>query len=134
MQVNLILNKMKTIMRIYASLFIVFLLTLSANVQAQDPMKAAPNVAKKVLLENDQLRMIQAEFAPGETATWHSHPNHAEYVLTDGKLEITDKGKPARVVEVRAGEALYFPAVTHMVKNIGATTVKMVVIELKPAK
>ncbi len=121
-------------MKIYASVLFVLLLMLSANINAQDPMKAAPNVAKKILLENDQLRMIQAEFAPGETATWHSHPDHAEYALTDGKLEITDKGKPARVVEVKAGEALFMPAVTHMVKNIGTTTVKMVVIELKPAK
>jgi len=121
-------------MRIYVSLFFVSLLMLSSNVQAQDPVKAAPNVAKKVLLENDQLRMIQTEFAPGETATWHSHPDHAVYALTDGKIEITDKGKAARVVEVKAGEALYFPAVTHMVKNIGTATVKMVVFELKPAK
>ena len=121
-------------MRIYASLFIVLLLMLSASVHAQDPMKAAPNVAKKVILENDQVRMIHAEFVPGETATWHSHPNHVEYALTDGKLEITDKGKPARVVEFKAGDALYMPAVTHMVKNIGTATVKMVVIELKPAK
>jgi beta-alanine degradation protein BauB len=124
----------KTIKRISAALFFGLLLTLSASVYAQDPLKVAPNVAKKVLLENDQVRMIQAEFAPGETATWHSHPNHAEYTLTGGKLEITDKGKQARVVEFKAGEALYMPAVTHMVKNIGTTTVKMVMIELKPAK
>jgi quercetin dioxygenase-like cupin family protein len=128
------LDKMKTIMRIYGSLLFVLLLMLSANVHAQDPMKAAPNVAKKVILENDKLRMIQAEFAPGETATWHSHPDHVEYALTDGKLEITDKGKQVRVVELKAGEALYMPAVTHMVKNIGTTTVKMVVFELKPAR
>lgn len=34
-------------------------------------MKAAPNVYKNVLLENDQVRVIQIEFAPGETAAWH---------------------------------------------------------------
>lgn len=107
---------------------------LSASIYAQDPLKVAPNVAKKVLFENDEVRLIQAEFAPGETATWHSHPNHVVYALNDGKSEITDKGKPARVVEFKAGEALYMPAVTHMIKNIGTTTLKMVVIELKPAK
>ena len=34
-------------------------------------MKAVPNVYKNVLLENDQVRVIQIEFAPGETAAWH---------------------------------------------------------------
>jgi beta-alanine degradation protein BauB len=125
---------MKTIKMISVSLFFGLLLTLSASVNAQDPLKVAPNVAKKVLLENDQVRMIQAEYAPGETATWHSHPNHVVYALNDGKLEITDKGKPARVVEFKTGEALYMPAVTHMVKNTGTTTLKIVVIELKPTK
>jgi quercetin dioxygenase-like cupin family protein len=125
---------MKMIKMISASLFFVLLLTLSASVYAQDPMKVAPNAAKKVLLENDQVRVIQVEIAAGETATWHSHPNHVTYALNGGKLEITDKGKPARVIEFKAGEAMYFPAVTHMVKNIGTTTQKMVVVELKPAK
>lgn len=100
---------------------------------AQDPIKVASNVYKKVLLENDQVRVLQIEFAPGETAVWHQHPNHVIYALTDGKLEITDKGKPANVLDIKAGDAMYLPAVTHMAKNIGTTTVKLVVTELKPA-
>jgi quercetin dioxygenase-like cupin family protein len=119
---------------ISVSLFLGLLLTLSASVYSQDPLKTAPNVVKKVILENDQVRLIQTEFAPGETAAWHSHPNHVVYALNDAKLEITDKGKQARVVQLKAGEALYTPAVTHMIKNIGTTIAKMVVIELKPAK
>jgi quercetin dioxygenase-like cupin family protein len=53
------------------------------------------------------------------------------YALTDGKLEITDKGKPANVIELKAGDTMYMPAVTHMAKNVGTTTVKLVVTELK---
>jgi beta-alanine degradation protein BauB len=117
------------------SLFFGLLLTLSANLSAQDPLKAASNVYKKVLLDNEQVRVLQVEFAPGDVAPWHQHPNHVVYVLTDGKLEITDKGKPANVMEVKAGSALYLPAVTHMAKNVGTTTLKLIVTELKsPAK
>ena len=123
---------MKTIKMISSSLFFGLLLMLSTSMHAQDPMKVAPNVARKILLENDQVRVLQVEFAPGETAPWHQHPNHILYALTDGEIEITDKGKTANVVELKAGEALYMPAVTHMIKNIGTTTVKMVVTELKP--
>ena len=126
------MNKVKTIKSISASVLLGLLLLLSTNSYAQDPLKAAPNVYKKVLLENDQVRVIQIEFAPGETAAWHQHPDHILYVLSDGKVEITDKGKPANVVEMKAGQALFMPAVTHMAKNVGTTTVKLLVMELKP--
>lgn len=125
---------MKTIKMISVSMLLGLLLTLSPSVTAQDPLKAAPNVYKKVLLENDQVRVIAIEFAPGETAAWHQHPNHIIYALTSGKLEITDKDKPAMVIDIKAGEAMYMPAVTHMAKNIGTATVKLVVTELKTAK
>jgi beta-alanine degradation protein BauB len=115
-------------------LFIGILLTLRTAVYAQDPLKVAPNVSKKVLLENDLVRVLYVEYKPGETTPWHSHPNHVVYALTDGKLEITDKDKPAKVIELKAGEAVFMPAVTHMVKNMGSTTLKIVVTEMKPTK
>jgi beta-alanine degradation protein BauB len=127
-------NEVKTIKSISASLLFGILLTLSTNVYAQDPVKAASNVYKKVLLENDQVRVLQVEFAPGEVAPWHWHPNHVVYALTGGKLQITDKDKPASVLDIKPGDTMYLPAVTHMAKNIGTTTVKLVVTELKPMK
>jgi quercetin dioxygenase-like cupin family protein len=123
----------KTIKMISASLFIGLLLTLSATMSAQDPVKVAANVYKKVLLDNEQVRVLQVEFAPGDVAPWHQHPNHVIYALNDGKLEITDKGKPANVLDIKAGDTMYLAAVTHMAKNVGTTTLKLVVTELKPA-
>lgn len=127
---------MKTLKMISMSLILGLFLTLSAVVNAQDPVKAASNVYKKVLLDNDQVRVMQVEFAPGDVAAWHSHPNHLAYALTDGKLEITDKGKQPVVAEVKANDVLYMPAVTHMAKNVGTTTLKLIVTDLKttPAK
>jgi quercetin dioxygenase-like cupin family protein len=121
----------KTIKIISASLILGIVLTLSTSVYAQDPLKTAQNVYKKILLENEQVRVLQVEFAPGEVALWHQHPNHVVYALTAGKLEITDQGKPANIFELKAGDTMYMPAVTHMAKNIGTTTVKLVVTELK---
>ena len=115
------------------SLLFGLFLIVGTSLHAQDPLKVASNVYKKVLVENDQVRVVQIEFAPGESTAWHSHPNHVIYALTDGKLEITDKDKPANVIDVKAGDAMFMPAVTHMAKNVGTTTVKLVVTELKPA-
>jgi beta-alanine degradation protein BauB len=126
-------KKVKTIKIISASLILGLLLTLSANVNAQDPIKAASNVYKKVLLDNEQVRVLQVEFAPGDVAPWHQHPNHVVYALTSGKLEITDKGKTANVLEIKAGDTMYLTAVTHMAKNVGTTPLKLIVTELKPA-
>ncbi|MDD8018056.1 MAG: cupin domain-containing protein [Bacteroidota bacterium] len=124
---------MKTIKMASLSLVLGLFVMLSAIVYAQDAAKLAPTVSQKVILDNEKVRVIAVEFEPGATTDWHSHPNHVVYALTDGKMEITVKGKPANVVDLKAGTAMYLPSVTHMAKNIGTATVKMVVTELKPA-
>jgi len=123
---------MKTINLISRSLLAGFILLLSAGLYAQDPMQVASNVYKKVVLDNEKVRVIQVEFAPGEVAPWHQHPNHVAYVLSGGKLEITDKGKEAKVMDLNEGDAMYMPAVTHMAKNVGTSTIKLLVTEMKP--
>ena len=123
---------MKSNKKISTSLFIGILLTLGSAINAQDFVKVATQGTTKVLLENDQVRVVQIETAPGEVTPWHSHPDYLLYALTDGKLETTEKGKPATVLNLKAGEALFMPAETHMAKNIGTTTVKLVLTELKP--
>ena len=125
---------MKTIKTISMSLLTGLFLLLSLSMHAQDPMKVGPKVYKKVLFENAKVRVMSVEFTPGQTMPWHSHPDHTIYALTDGTLEITDKGKPAVIAKMKAGDVMFMPAVTHMGKNIGKNTVKLVVTELKPAK
>jgi quercetin dioxygenase-like cupin family protein len=124
---------MKTIKMISMTLLIGLFLMMSTGMHAQDPMKVGPKVYKKILLENDKVRVMSVEFAPGQTMPWHSHPQHTIYAVTDGTLEITEKGKPAKINKMKAGEVMYSPAVTHMGKNIGKNTVKLVVTEIKPA-
>ena len=111
-----------------------FLLTLSSGLHAQDIMKVGTSLNNKVLLDNDQVRVIEIESAPGVVTPWHSHPNNVVYALNDGKLEITDKGKPAKVYEFKAGQAVYFPAVTHTAKNVGTTSLKLIMTEIKPVE
>jgi quercetin dioxygenase-like cupin family protein len=123
---------MKTIKLIATVVFVGVFPMLCNALYAQDPVVAAPNIYKKVLIDNDKVRVIEIEFAAGETGPWHNHPDHVAYALTDGKLEITDKGKAGVVYDIKAGDALFIPAVTHMAKNIGTNTIKMVVTEVKP--
>jgi quercetin dioxygenase-like cupin family protein len=126
------LKKMKTIKMILMPLLFELFLLQSTSFYAQDPMKAAPAAYKKILLENDQVRLMQVVISPGAIVPWHSHPNHVIYSSTSGKIEITEKGKKPTTVAIKAGTAMYIPAVTHMGKNTGTTTLRLVVTELKP--
>ena len=123
---------MKTIKLTPKALLIGLFLIPCALMYGQDPVKVAPNVYKKVLLENDVVRVIELEIPAGETIPWHHHPDHTIYALTDAKVEITDKDKDPVTVEIKAGESLFIPKVTHMAKNLGTTSAKMIVTEIKP--
>jgi quercetin dioxygenase-like cupin family protein len=112
---------------ISTSLFVGLMMMLSAN--EQDLAKVATD--SKVKLDNDQVRVIEIVSAPGQITAWHSHPDYILYALTDGKLEVTDKDKPAKVLSFKAGDTMFMPAVTHMVKNVGPATMRMLVTELK---
>lgn len=123
---------MKTINMISKSLLFGFILIMSTGLYAQDPVNVASNVYKKVVLDNEKVRVINVVFAPGEVAPWHDHPSHVIYVLAGGKIEITNKGQKAQVMDLKDGAAMYMPAVTHMAKNVGTSTIKLLVTEIKP--
>jgi quercetin dioxygenase-like cupin family protein len=120
---------MKT-MRTIAVLLVMGFLLCSPNLHAQDPM-AVGKMYKKVLFENDKVRVMQVEFAPGEMMPMHSHPAHTVYALTSGRIEITEKDKAPAAMDVKAGDVIYMDPVSHTGKNVGKTTLKLVVTELK---
>ena len=114
------------------SLLFGLILMLSTSLYAQDPTKVSSTIYKKVVLDNEKVRVIEVEYAPGVASAYHSHPAHVAYFLTSGKMEMTTKGEKPVVMDVKAGQAVYMPAVTHMGKNVGTTTIKLVIVELKP--
>lgn len=122
---------MKTIIKNAMNLLTAFILLLSINMYAQDPVPLAPKNYTKILLENEFTRVLQFEMAPGDVIPWHSHPNHVAYVLAAGKIEITNKGEAPVTLDVKVGEALFLPAVTHTGKNVGKTTIKLIITEMR---
>ena len=54
---------------------------------AQDPLVVGPDIYKKVL-DNERVRLMQVEFAPGASIGMHSHPDHAAYVLAGGAIAL----------------------------------------------
>jgi len=94
-----------------------------------DPMMAASNVYK-LLNENDRVRVLQVIAKPGDVAKMHHHPDHVVYVLKGGKATLTSGGK-TQEVELKQGSVNFFDAQDHEMKNVGKTTMDLIVIELK---
>ena len=94
-----------------------------------DALSAASNVYK-LLNENDKVRVLQVTFKPGDIAKMHHHPDHVAYALKGGTMSLTSEGK-TQEMEIKTGTAMFLDAQDHEAKNIGKTTIDLIVVELK---
>ena len=97
----------------------------------QEKKEPWPGISVKVLTENEHVKISEATFAPGAVADWHSHPQHTIYALTDIKMKEEVKDKEVMMAELKAGQAMWFPAVTHKITNAGTTSSTIIVTEIK---
>lgn len=102
-----------------------------APLEQIDAVAAAPDLFK-VLLENDHVRVIEYQLAPGEKDAPHTHPPKVSYILAGGRLRIHPaQGEPFDADEV-AGEVSWDDArAWHFVENIGETPVRILLVEPK---
>jgi quercetin dioxygenase-like cupin family protein len=94
-----------------------------------DPLMAASNVYK-LLNESDKVRVLEVTFKPNDVAKMHHHPYHVVYALSGGRMRLTSGGK-TQEIEVKTGQVLFLDAQDHEAKNIGKTTLDLLVMELK---
>jgi quercetin dioxygenase-like cupin family protein len=106
-----------------------------AAARAQDAVKVDAK-HYTVLLENDQVRVLKAQYGPGEKSAMHSHPNTVAVFLTDGKGKFTYPDGKSEDITMKAGTANWHDAVTHLPENTGDAVFEVIVVELKtpPAK
>jgi quercetin dioxygenase-like cupin family protein len=110
---------------------LLFLVMVSIGLSAQDPAKLAPHLYK-VVLDNDDARVIDYHLKPGEKEPMHSHPSGLlVYYFTDAKARVTlPDGKTAETAN-RAGDIIWRDAVTHFAENIGSSEVHPMLVEPK---
>lgn len=96
--------------------------------------EASPNVYK-ILAENDQWRVIEATWQPGQEDNFHYHPaDRVSIYRTDCKLRLTNADGSYKDVSPRAGTAKARtgkPVESHRAKNIGDRVCMIQIIELK---
>jgi len=98
--------------------------------QSLDPVvvNAAMERAK---LENRHVRVIEGVLQPGDKEEMHSHPAFVTYVVAGSTIR--NNFADGRVVEaeLQTGDVLWRDPQTHWIENIGTSTLRFIVVELK---
>jgi quercetin dioxygenase-like cupin family protein len=101
---------------------------------ATDPTKVAGSFYKS-MRDTLGIRVLIATYQPGQSSAMHSHPDAAIYAISGGTASFTQKDGTKRTNELKTGMTMFTPADTHSVKNVGKTTMKVLIVEVsRPAK
>ena len=96
----------------------------------QDPLVVNSKTAV-LKLENARIRVFEATLKPGDQEKLHSHPAYVIYVIEGGKFRNHAVDGTATEGEFKTGDVIYREPLTHWAENIGKTTIRLEVIELK---
>ena len=96
--------------------------------------EVSPDVYK-IKAENDQWRVMEATWQPGQEDIFHYHPgDRVSLIQTDCNLRLTkpdgtfiDKSPKAGIATARTGK----PVASHKAKNIGDKVCTVIIVELK---
>jgi len=101
-----------------------------ASARAQDPLVVnSKTIALK--LENARVRVLEATLKPGDKEQLHSHPAYVIYVIEGGKARTHGTDGSAVDADFKTGDVIYRDPVTHWAENIGKTTIRLELVELK---
>ena len=102
--------------------------TMPAYDPAMDPIKVEA-VFAKVLGDTLNIKMYEVTLKPGDTSLVHTHPDYSLYVLQGGKIAISANGG-RQEMDLKAGMGIIFGTITHSAKNIGNTTIRLLVNDI----
>ncbi len=105
-------------------------LCLVPIVSAQDAVKVDPK-HYTVMSENDRVRILKVHYGPHEKSVMHSHPATVAVFLTDAQGQFAFPDGKKQDFAVKAGEAQYAAATTHLPENTGDKGMELIVVELK---
>lgn len=120
--------------RVYILVFVLFVTGLvrgdASVTREQDPLIVnAKTIALK--LENSRVRVLEATIKPGDKEKTHSHPAYVIYVIAGGKFRNHAEDGTVTDGEFKTGDVIYREPVTHWAENIGDTTIRLELVELK---
>ena len=97
---------------------------------AQDAVKVDPT-HYTVVSENAQVRILKVHYGPHEKSVMHSHPATVAVFLTDSKGVFNLPDGKSQPFDIKAGQAQYSVAETHLPENTSDAGMDAIVVELK---
>ena len=89
---------------------------------------------KKVILDNDKLKVIEFTSQPQDDICgpgMHYHEPHLTVVLNDVKVQITSEDGNSQEVEIESGTSMWLESETHSVINKGDKQARVLLVFLK---
>ena len=99
-------------------------------IRTQDPLVVNADTIK-LRLENARVRVLEATLKPGDKEKTHSHPAYVIYVIEGGRVRTHGVDGSATEADFKTGDVIYREPVTHWAENIGKTTIRLELVELK---
>ncbi|MCY7292972.1 MAG: cupin domain-containing protein [Ferruginibacter sp.] len=104
-----------------------------SNKPSFDTSRSVTNISPvlyKALADTLNMRILEGTYKPGDSSIMHGHPDFALYVLEGSNVELTSIDGIKQNVDFKKGMAVIMPATTHSAKNIGKSTLRLVVVEV----
>jgi quercetin dioxygenase-like cupin family protein len=118
-------------MRARFAFYVAVMCVCSATILlAQDAVKVDPK-HYSVVTDNNQVRILKVHYGPHEKSVMHSHPDTVAVFLTDAQGQFTFPDGKKQEFTVKAGDAQYSAATTHLPENMGDKDMELIVTELK---
>ena len=115
---------------VFALLALGFVRGDASVTRAQDVLVVNSNTIV-LKLENPRVRVLEATLKPGDKEKTHSHPAYVIYVIAGGKTRNHNADGTVTETEFKTGDVIYREPLTHWAENIGNTTIRLELVELK---
>jgi quercetin dioxygenase-like cupin family protein len=119
--------------RFYIVVFVLLATAFSrgdASVLNQDAAKVNAKYIN-VKVDNARVRVFESTLKPGDKEALHSHPASIVYVIEGGKVRNHAADGTVAEGELKTGDVQYREPITHWAENIGTTTTRLIIVELK---
>ena len=98
----------------------------------QSPDEIIPPDKNAMRYDGERFFVFEEKLAPGDTRARHSHSQRVVIQLNRTRLQQQLDEGPPFLVETVPDRANFSPPVIHVVKNVGDTPLRGIVIEFKP--
>lgn len=91
--------------------------------------KVAPNLYH-VLKDTLGIRIVEADYKPGDSSVMHWHPDYAVITAEGGTVTFYGKDGSKMEAPMKTGMTAIKPGEFHSVKNTGKTAIKVILVEV----